>query len=182
PALSPAEACGIAEKYQLVCERLENSSLPELHSLGVSALVSLFNQSEGKDFYFLTPKSSETASLSNSRGEIILHREELDSRWDLAATVIWTPPPGFTSPLMPGAQNESVVGFIESRLQAAGLLEPNFISGGIYSKYLVDQVKVFQGSRSLTVDGIAGMRTLMAFSTVDGGSDSPDSASLVVGE
>ena len=161
-ARSVDEACGVALRWGLACESLRGLGAEALLALDQPLLVTLFNDSEGLDFYLADGAVQGTVSLVNAAGVRRLTRPEFAARWSGDGWLLWQPPASYRQPLLPGARDPQLLPAVVDALVARGYLAAPLVTGGDYGAFLVEQVRSFQRDRGLAADGVLGVHTLVA--------------------
>jgi general secretion pathway protein A len=107
------------------------------------------------------------ALLSLGGEEVRLSRDAMAAGWLGEFTLLWRVPPDYREPLWPGAQGTAVAWLDSQLARAAGqtLQRP---PRQIYDAQLVTQLRAFQQRHGLSVDGVAGPRTLIRLNSVTG--------------
>jgi general secretion pathway protein A len=166
----------VAERYQLTATFLPNTTLSELRSIGLPALVEL-REPPGKRVYLLRRiESSALVFLTASGDELQLPVESFESAWSHAAWVLWR-----NIDLLPADPNQAmtptVIATLALRLQKLGYLQPPLPAA--YGERFEQAVRRFQRATGLPEDGIVGPRTTLALARVVGGRFSPTIVDLV---
>ena len=98
---------------------------------------------------------------------------ELTAAWRGGSRYLWRPPEGWTGPLTEGATGPIVTQVVAAFARLDGVPAPPLAA---YTEALVERVRAFQAEVGLEVDGVIGVRTLLALSDRLG-----DSLSLAAG-
>jgi general secretion pathway protein A len=131
-----------------------SGGLDDLRRLNRPAMLRL-HDAEGTSFYAaLTAADEERVTVVFKGGS-----GEVEFSWFGGYTLIWKPPPGYETPLVPG-QRSPVTVWIRARLKEADGAPGDGVSE-LYDPALAEAVRRFQRSRGLEVDGIVGPLTLI---------------------
>lgn len=152
-------ACSHAVKHGLSCLH-RSGNLHSLRKLNRPAIIKVLSMSGESAHITITRLDDKQAVINNSEKEIIIDAATLDAHWYGDYTLLWQKPPYYNNALKPG-NNGPVVQWLDQQLvRIYGQKETPSISD-TYSDELVSQVKLFQQSKGLFPDGIAGPRTLI---------------------
>lgn len=158
----------IAARHQLAATFLPQTTMAELRSIGLPALVELGGGAEWRP-YLLRRMDDEAVTLVTPAGsEIRVRRSSIEaagSAWILWRNVDLLP----TDPAQ--AMSPTVLATLALRLQKLGYLDGPLPSA--YDERVRDAVQRFQRDVALMEDGIMGPRTTMALSRVVGGRFNP---------
>ncbi|MBV1787968.1 AAA family ATPase [Marinobacterium sp. D7] len=150
--------CDYAESQGLACLSLDGTSRL-LEKLDRPAVTELKRDGVGFQVLVLS-LSDQSAQIYSDGTEFTIARELLDSAWPGRFALLWRPPPDYSTPLWPGASGDSVAWLEQHLARAEGrvLTQPQRKQ---YDAGMVEQVRSFQRSKGLDIDGVAGPRTLI---------------------
>jgi len=164
--------CLVAASEGLLCEQTTNTALWYFRSVNRPQLVQLLpglNPSEtAAAFYLLSGISDDMFLLERMGQEYSLFSSELDAFIVGPSIYLWKPPIGYFDSIRVGESNREVLSWLQPRLADIDAEASALITGGRYSQPISDAVAKFQGSNSLTDDGILGRLTLLKFNELDG--------------
>jgi len=150
--------CGYAEAQQLACLNLDGSPAL-LKKLDRPAVTELKRDGVGYQVLVLSLDEQQAQIYSDGK-EFLVPRDELEAAWQGRFTLLWRPPPDYSRPLWPGSSGDSVA-WLElhlARAEGKVLTQPQRKQ---YDARMVEQVRSFQRSKGLDIDGVAGPRTLI---------------------
>ncbi|WP_229680786.1 ExeA family protein [Marinobacterium zhoushanense] len=150
--------CDYAESQGLACLSLDGSTAL-LKKLDRPAVTELKQDGIGYQVLVLSLNERE-AQIYSDGAEFIVRRSQLDAAWQGRFTLLWRPPPDYSTPLWPGASGDSVA-WLElhlARAEGKVLTQPQRKH---YDATMVERVRSFQRSKGLDIDGVAGPRTLI---------------------
>lgn len=159
-ARSEKQMCDIASSHGYECVVLEGEFDSALLVDYQTALVSVKTDAESSRRARLGRDQQGVFSLSDSRGERPIEPDKLAALLEGSAIVLWRPPTGYEKPLIEGQSNPQLVDFLQKTLIDRDYLEQRVVTGGLYTRFLVEKVKAFQRDHDLIDDGIVGQRTL----------------------
>lgn len=133
-------------------------NLPVLVKLSVSGRVAHFT---------VAGLEGEEALLQSGQKRYWVAARDIEQAWNGESMIIWKPPALDIDVLRPGARGESVVWLRRNLDKALGEVSATGPSN-LYDAELRQRVKVFQRSRSLKADGLAGALTLIHLYAVVG--------------
>ncbi|MBY4678273.1 ExeA family protein [Marinobacterium arenosum] len=149
--------CTFARQHGLGC-LAQNTTFDEFIKLNRPAVMKLFN-AQGQEFYAtLLEIDGEVAkvSVANELREVRLEELKL---WQVNQyLLLWKPPPGYRAPLQPGTTDDMVI-WLDRQLAVLQGRDPRSWRRRTYDNALVRQVKRFQSSNNLMIDGVFGPRT-----------------------
>ncbi|UTW12198.1 ExeA family protein [Marinobacterium rhizophilum] len=154
--------CRFAESRGLGC-LVTGGDLISLQQLNRPAVVSLKTPG-GVVHATVLALNDEVARLMVS-GEILdVPYNELAQRWPGSYSILWRVPPQYRGPIWPGASGGSVEWLSQqlARLNGAVQLE----ASNQYDETLVEQVRLFQMRRGLSVDAVVGPKTAIHLNTL----------------
>ncbi|WP_036817477.1 ExeA family protein, partial [Photobacterium sanctipauli] len=149
--------CASGALIQLTCFE-GKGSLEQLGLINRPALVSL-TEPQGQEYFAVIYAIGRTEVQLLLAGERIeVSRDWLDLRWQGGYTLLWRPPLGDKTAIRYGQQGPRVR-WLDNQLSA--LLGLPSGAKDTFEQELLDKLRRFQRAQDLTVDGIAGPRTLM---------------------
>jgi general secretion pathway protein A len=156
--------CEQAVSQGLACLNRQGS-LGSLRHLNRPAVLQLVDQ-QGRRFYApLIKLTDNKASLIINAKEVVVGTNDLEKQWFGSYTILWQPPPGYSKPIKPGAEDQDVE-WLSNQIQKATGLEST-------STDLSQMVTAFQKSEGLIADGIAGPETLIHLNSSVGRTTGP---------
>lgn len=152
------DLCAYAAAAGLQC--LEGTgSLQTLQQLDRPALLRI-PTGKGGEIYAVLARSGEGSSRILFKGG----EGEVGLKWFGAYTLLWKPPPGYGGELVPGRRSGAVPWLREGLTKAGFAVTGN--GNTLYDSEVAEQVRVFQSSRGIEADGIAGPVTLIHLNSV----------------
>lgn len=132
-----------------------------LLSYNLPAALRLLDE-QGRLFYAtLVGREGERLRLILGGHELDVTRDWLAEHWQGAFVLLWAPPPGYRIPLTWNASGEAVQ-WLENSLSLYLGQQPRRIRQ--FDRALDTKVRQFQQQQGLTVDGAAGVQTLIQLS------------------
>jgi general secretion pathway protein A len=132
---------------------------PKVRRLDLPAVLRLVTPDGKPRWVALVALEAEKASLDFGARVVTFAPAEADAVWDGRFEVLWQPPPMGASEVVPGSRGRSVV-WLRQRLDALDG-QPSVTRSDMYDERLKARVIGFQRGQSLSVDGIAGIETLV---------------------
>ncbi len=154
-------ACAQATVAGLRCE-FQQGSLSLLAAMNRPAILSLVDERGATHHAVVRHLDTDSAVLVLGGADHRLARAELDRYWFGDYLVIWRPHPQAGALLLPGQRGEGVA-WLRQRLEA--LQGAPATGGDAYDDDLRRRVQQFQRERRLTVDGKAGVQTMIALNS-----------------
>lgn len=149
--------CESGSRVQLSCFN-GNGSLEQLALINRPAIVAL-NEPSGEAFF------ATIYAIGKDRVELLLAGQRfavsaqwLSRRWDGQYTLLWRPPLGEKTAIRYGQQGPRVQWLDRQLSQLLGVMPEN---QDTFEQALLNKLRRFQRAQDLSVDGIAGPRTLM---------------------
>jgi len=158
-ATKNGKACSYAVSNGLSCLH-RSGNLHSLRKLNRPAVIKLFNQSGKSAFATLTKLDTEHATINIGTEEFTIDVVTLDSHWFGDYTLLWQKPPYYQGAVKPG-NNGPIVQWLDQQLVRLYGNNGSPTINDTYTNELSAQIKVFQQSKGLHPDGIAGPRTLI---------------------
>jgi len=152
-------ACEHATKFDLSC-LYRSGNLHSLRRLNRPAVIKLLNSSGEGIYATITRLDTETATINTGLTEITIDTATLDTHWLGDYTLLWKKPPFYQNAVSPG-NNGPIVQWLDQQLVRIYGQNTTPTISSTYSEKLISQVKMFQQSKGLFPDGIAGPRTLI---------------------
>ncbi|MEH6814337.1 MAG: AAA family ATPase [Motiliproteus sp.] len=155
--------CRFSRSLGLGCLSL-HGDMDELRQLNRPAVLKLFN-AQGQEYY-VTLLSTEgergVVEVGGQRKEV--HLKDLELWWLRTYTLLWRQPPGYDTPIRPGASGQTVAWLDQqlSFLQGRAPLPEGELT---YDGSLIRQVQQFQRSQGLTADAVVGPQTSIHLNT-----------------
>jgi general secretion pathway protein A len=116
-------------------------------------------------------EDSGTLAIADTRGDWPL--DDISRLWFGEYLMVWRPPEGVRALIRPGTTDPNVVWL----RQSLAAIDPDYRPANPEARYFDDelerQVREFQRSQRLRVDGIAGTRTQILISSLLGRDDTP---------
>ncbi|MFC6669210.1 ExeA family protein [Marinobacterium aestuariivivens] len=162
PRLNPV-VCRFAEAQGLGC-LFYSGDLDSLQQLNRPAVASIKTGS-GKTLH------AAILALDDDQGRLMVDGElvevpyaELEKGWPGTYTIFWRLPPGYSSPIWPGASGSGVDWLSQQMARLNGGVQ--LVAGNSYDTRLVEQVRLFQMRQGLTIDGVVGPKTAIHLNTL----------------
>ena len=159
-AVDGTDPCTQATQHGLAC-LTEHGSLGQLRLYNRPAILMLTDATGGSHEVVLTRLDGEDASIDLGKSTHQVGDGELSSYWMGDYVMLWRPEAAPVQTLSAGMRGDAVRWLRRSLEKVAGVADPGPASD-VYDAGLVGQVRQFQRSHRLTVDGIAGVRTQVA--------------------
>lgn len=156
--------CEYAESHRLDCWRTD-ASLTELLRLNRPAVVKLRNAIGVTRYVALLSSSDGHATVRNAYGEERVSLGDLRNDWAGEYTVLWRRPPGYVDTIRPGYRGE-VLPWLSARLASVKGRVPRTLD--VYDPVTMDAVRQIQRECGLSVDGLAGRRTVIMLNSLTG--------------
>ncbi len=159
-ATERAAPCEQAASNGLRCYTATSAFLP-LVSLDRPAIVNLIMPNGAEHQVVLSEWDGDKVTLSTPTSEISLAPGQLANHWYGEFLLLWQPPPASpNTALAPGMRGPAVLWLRQSLAAIVGEPIPPMDSDR-YDDGLETQVRAYQASRRLVVDGLVGERTQM---------------------
>ncbi|MEL6366338.1 MAG: AAA family ATPase [Pseudomonadota bacterium] len=159
-AAESAAPCEQAASNGLRCYTATSAFLP-LVSLDRPAIVNLIMPNGAEHQVVLSEWDGDKVTLSTPTSEIALAPGQLANHWYGEFLLLWQPPPASPkTALAPGMRGPAVLWLRQSLAAIVGEPIPPMDSDR-YDNGLETQVRAYQASRRLVVDGLVGERTQM---------------------
>ncbi len=157
---SPLPACEQAEDAGIPC-LYSTGSLESFISYNRPAVIELQDQSgEPQQWLIHSLRGNRFSIMDGSQPARGIDYTALAARWPGKFLTLWhTPPSGATS-IVPGSPGEDF-GWLWKQFQILDLLPAAAAAPGVFTAQLEQAVRDFQRTHGLSVDGIAGVRTLL---------------------
>ena len=170
--LSPGEGrpCEQATTQGLECFA-EKGTLAQLRQLNRPAVITLVGQDGTERQLVLAGLDDQHARLRAGKDQFDAELGELSREWFGDFLILWRPPVPLSRPLRLGMRGDSVRWLRQSLAQANGEQESQ--PSDVYDGDLVKRVEDFQRQHRLTVDGIAGVQTLVMLDAIAGAPGTP---------
>lgn len=149
--------CQQVQDYGLRCLWL-SEPLATVEALRHPALVKMLDAQKNTYFATLVGDDGEHLLLHLNGKRLAVDKRWFAQYWQHQAIVIWQPPNISMVHLMPGRRGPAVQ-WLANQLSLVDGTPLRKVS--VYDQALAEQVRQFQGRYGLTVDGIAGERTLV---------------------
>lgn len=153
-----SDPCEAAASMGLECVEIAGG-WPKLRRLDLPAVLRLAAPDGKPRWAALVALGAEKASLDLGARVVSVALNEIDAVWDGRFEVVWQPPPIGAREVTPASRGRSVV-WLKQRLDALDG-QPSAARGDTYDERLKARVLAFQRGQSLSVDGIAGVETLV---------------------
>jgi len=164
-------ACEQADATGLSCV-WQRGSLPQLKLINRPAILSLIDDQGIAHQVVLSSLGSDGAKLLIGGGETSVPVSELADYWFGEFLVLWRPQSTPQRPLRAGMRGDDVRWLRQGLEQLAGQSAAE-ATGDFFDADLQQLVENFQRSRRLTVDGVAGLQTLMVLDSALGAPGTP---------
>lgn len=159
-ALGREDPCTAAQSRHVQCYR-SAGGLAELRRLNRPAILKLNDGGQAIHHVLLVGLNDTSAELrvAGKERNLRIGLEELSRHFNGEFISFWRAPPGYTREIAFGDKGEAVDWLHAQLSRISGGLES--VAGLPYGAAMVSQVRQFQQTHGLPVDGIAGARTLM---------------------
>lgn len=151
--------CAQAEAQGLRCLLLERGSLSELRRVNWPAILLLVDENGKEHDIVIASLGYDHADVIANGNTYKLPIAELTYSWYGDQLLLWRP--AIAQPLQPGMTGDDVI-WLRSALARINGREPATNPSPVFDADLERQVREYQRSRMLTVDGIVGARTQVA--------------------
>jgi general secretion pathway protein A len=149
----------------------EKGTLAQLRQLNRPAVITLVGADGAEHQVVLTALDDQRARLRAGREHFDAQVGELSREWFGDFLILWRPPVPLARPLKLGMRGDSVRWLRQSLAQASGEQESH--ASDVYDGELERRVEDFQRQHRLTVDGIAGVQTLVMLDAIAGAAGAP---------
>lgn len=150
--------CDFAAFHDLACLTL-NGDVDLLKQIDRPVVTRIAHEGRAYDLLIMSLSDAQ-ARVYLSGTERVLTAEELAAGWQGQFTLLWRPPPGYATPIWPGAYGDDVA-WLDKQMARINNQVLTTEPRKAYGPGLIAQVKEFQSSKGLNVDGVAGPRTLI---------------------
>lgn len=164
-------ACEQAEQQGLRC-LYERGTWRSLRQLDRPAVLSLEDESGNPFQVVITTAGQDSVQLAAGKARTIIDTGTLNRWWLGEYLALWQPPALLEIPLSRGSQGPGVR-WLREQLEAALGEAETVTDAGIFDAGLEARVREFQARERLTIDGIAGERTIARLVTLTGADDAP---------
>jgi len=148
-----------------------NTSFDQLILMNRPAVVR-FADEQGRGYYAaLKTIRDTTAHVAVGSENRTVTLQELKERFRGEYLLIWRTPPDYKGTVYPG-ENSPVTSWVDKRLAVMQGRGPRDNKNLVYTRDLVDQVKVFQTDRGISSEGLVGPQTIIQLNNAYG-SDEP---------
>ncbi|MBK1694975.1 peptidoglycan-binding protein [Chromatium weissei] len=156
------DPCNRVTAFGLSCV-LETGTLANLRYFDLPALLRVTHANGRREFLVLLALGEREATLALETGTMRISVAALERFWTGNYTLIWQPPPGGAVLIAAGSAPENVRWLRRRLAQVTDLPSLADIANDapIFDAPLAAAVRVFQASRGLEPDGVAGARTLI---------------------
>ncbi len=155
--------CGQAAKAGLSCLE-QRGSWAQVRALNRPAILTLTDDQGQRHRVVLSALDEKFATLDLGERNERVPIEELSRDWFGEFTVVWKPKTASTRPLSVGMRGDEVR-WLRRSLNALQGASSDPERGDLYDEELAIAVQNFQREHRLTVDGIAGIQTLVMLDT-----------------
>ncbi len=155
------EPCKQATEQGLRCLVQSRGSLGELKRVNWPTIVSLVAEDGAQHPVVIATLHHDTAQVVAHGKTFDLALADLGYNWYGDHLLLWRPGSAPTKDLVPGMDDVGVL-WLRGMLARITGTDPPADPSTLYDAALVRQVKAYQRTRQLTVDGIVGDRTLIA--------------------
>lgn len=153
-------ACARAQVHKLQCLSSQGD-LDELRCLNLPAILK-FRDSQGNPTYaLLTRLDEKTATFSRGPDSVTVAQEELAAQWKGEYTLLWKTPPDYQRTVK-GGDSGPFVSWVYSSLARLHGKDPLPGRTAVFDHELLEQVKQFQRTKGLLVDGVLGPKTVIS--------------------
>lgn len=161
PQLNGA-ACKHAESVGLACLS-KTGNLGSIRHLGVPVMLKLFDAQGGIKYLVVSRLEDNTAHIYLNAEQKEVDIAALDQFWRGDFTLLWKKPPGYHSPLQPGAI-APLSKWLAYQMDVWEKKPNPELGRASYDPQLVERVKAFQRSVGEADDGVVGVSTLIQLS------------------
>lgn len=158
--------CEEAAKQGLYCLKAKGT-LANLRQIDRPVILVLKNKDGGKQYAALTGLGGKTATLTRGRNIETVDIGQIESSWTGEYVLIWRGVPKLNRSLKLGSRG-ALVAWLDRRLAVIEGRPARTGQKEVYDEELMKQVRLFQESAGLDVDGIAGPKTLIQIATIAG--------------
>ncbi len=150
-------ACEKALNQRLGC-LWQSGDWASMLALGRPAVVRLHGGGQGSFYATVVTADSDRIQLLLAGREVEVSQAWLEQHWQGSYVLLWQTPPGYNGPIGWSAQGDSVQ-WLENGLSLWLGARPRVVRE--FDSALERQVRAFQLSQALQVDGVAGANTLI---------------------
>ncbi|MGI9291869.1 MAG: AAA family ATPase [Gammaproteobacteria bacterium] len=166
-------ACDQAEQYQLFC-MFQRGSLAQIQKLDRPVILTLQDRAGMIHQVVLTEINGSTATIRLGEENYAIALDEISAVWFGEFTLLWRPQIGTIKSFYPGMRDPDVIWLRESLATIQGIdlasVTPSDIE--LFDETLENNVKDYQVTHRLNVDGLVGQQTQILINT-DLGADTP---------
>ncbi len=155
------EPCKQAAEQGLRCLLQNRGSLGELKRVNWPTIVSLVGEDGIQHPVVIAALHHDTAQVVAHGKTFELSLAELGFNWYGDHLLLWRPGSAPTKDLVPGMDDVGVL-WLRGMLARINGMDPPIDASTLYDAPLAREVKAYQRTRQLAVDGIVGDRTLIA--------------------
>jgi len=163
-SLSGPAPCEQAVEHQLYCYQ-SSGTIIELAKLNRPAILKSHAEHYGPSYLVMVSVDDEQAVVSENDEYHLVLIAEIESNWSGEFEMLWRPLYSGVSHIVPGQRGEAIVA-LEKKLASIEGRQPVLANPFIYSPKLVNQVRAFQVTQNITVDGIVGPITQIHINNV----------------
>ena len=164
PAPGDTGRCEAAARVGLRCAA-DQGALAELLLLDRPAIITLRDLQGEAHQVLLAAQRGGDVMLRASDATVIVPRAALDRFWFGEYLLLWKPAAPDASSFAPGMRGAGILWLRQSLAALSGEASPGVDGADRYDPDLASQVRDYQRSRRLTVDGLVGQKTQMMINT-----------------
>jgi general secretion pathway protein A len=142
----------------------------DLRQMNKPAVLTLFDEKGDKYYAALTALSGEVATFRMANETRSVPLNGIAAWWAGDYLLLWRPPLGYKSDLLPGARGGMVSWLANNLAVAFGRSAPT-AEATVYDRRMVEQVRQFQLAHGIVPDGIVGPKTIIGLTGVVPGKD-----------
>lgn len=161
--IEDASCEAIEELYGLRCLR-ERGTWQDLRSHNRVAALAM--RHDGRTVYLvLTGLAGERATIAGRDGDYVLERPALQSYWDGEYLLLWRAPPRGARAIAGHSEGVDVLWLRQTlnRVPGVGLLD---LDSTRFDTALKERIMAFQRTNDLSVDGVAGVNTIIRLNSI----------------
>ncbi|MEO0615882.1 MAG: AAA family ATPase [Pseudomonadota bacterium] len=164
PAPGDTGRCEAAARVGLRCAA-DQGALAELLLLDRPAIITLRDLQGEAHQVLLAAQRGGDVMLRASDANVVVPRAALDRFWFGEYLLLWKPAAPDASSFAPGMRGAGILWLRQSLAALSGEASPGVEGADRYDSELASQVRDYQRSRRLTVDGLVGQKTQMMINT-----------------